>query len=120
MQGDIVALAQAHVELREELEKEKKKRRYRDNLLVWIWKGVKSILKHLTPDTSTFQATRWDLPMFFFLSGFEEGEDGDASSGSDESFFYGLETVDLFQQYSFHCSESAATRQLPLQRYPQS
>lgn len=48
MQGAIAALSQAHVELREDLEKEKKKRRSWDKLLVCLWKRVKVILKHIS------------------------------------------------------------------------
>ncbi|MCE3051371.1 hypothetical protein HAX54_049625 [Datura stramonium] len=86
MPGEIAALAKAHVELREDLEKQKKKRHSFDKLLVHVWKGVKVILKHLSPGIRTPQATRRDLPEFSFLSGFEEGAVGDPSSGSDKAF----------------------------------
>ncbi|MCD9645212.1 hypothetical protein HAX54_033979 [Datura stramonium] len=36
-----------------------------------MWKGVKAILKHLSPCTKTPQVTRVDIPEFSFLSGFK-------------------------------------------------
>lgn len=69
-QGASGALSQAHVELWDDLEKEKKKRHSQDKLLVRVWKGVKSILKYLTPGTSTPRVTRRDLLEFSFLTGF--------------------------------------------------
>ncbi|MCD7470750.1 hypothetical protein HAX54_010854 [Datura stramonium] len=76
---------QAHVEFREDLEKEKKKRRSRDRLLVRVWKGVKAVLKHLSRSTKTPQATRMDIPKFSFLNGLEEGATSDSSGDSDEA-----------------------------------
>ncbi|MCD9637660.1 hypothetical protein HAX54_021064, partial [Datura stramonium] len=64
MHRAIATLAQAYVELQEDLEKEKKKRRSRDKLLVHKWKGVKEILKHLFRGTRTPQATKRDLLEF--------------------------------------------------------
>ncbi|MCD7466442.1 hypothetical protein HAX54_003154, partial [Datura stramonium] len=49
MQGEIAALAQAHVELREDLEREIRRRRSRDKLIFRMWKGIKKILKTLSP-----------------------------------------------------------------------
>ncbi|MCD9644081.1 hypothetical protein HAX54_032059, partial [Datura stramonium] len=72
--------------LRDDLEKEKKKRRFRDRLLVLVSKGVKAILKHLSPGTRTPQVTRVDIPEFSFLIGFKDGVVGDSSGGSDKAF----------------------------------
>ncbi|MCD9559126.1 hypothetical protein HAX54_016860 [Datura stramonium] len=61
VQGEIAALAQAHVELWEDLERERRRQRSRDKLLVRMWKGIKKILKTLSPSSRTPQATKQDL-----------------------------------------------------------
>lgn len=84
-QGVIATLAHAHVELLEDLEKEKKKRHSRDKLLVRVWKGVKAILKHLSPSSHTPKVSMRALSEFSFRSEFEKRAAGDAGSGSDEA-----------------------------------
>ncbi|MCD9561146.1 hypothetical protein HAX54_020120 [Datura stramonium] len=88
MCGEIPLPPKAHVELRADLEKEKKKRRSRDKLIVCMWKGIKKILKALASSARTPQATRHDLPEFSFLNGFEEGADDEA--GNYNSPVHGL------------------------------
>ncbi|MCE0480894.1 hypothetical protein HAX54_038122 [Datura stramonium] len=51
----IAALAQAHVELRADMEKDKRKRLSHDKQIMCMWKGIKNILKILTLNVRTPQ-----------------------------------------------------------------
>ncbi|MCD9642487.1 hypothetical protein HAX54_029325 [Datura stramonium] len=69
----------------ERIWREKRRRWHsRDKLIIRIWRGIKKILKTLSSNSCTPQATRRDLLEFSFLSAFEERADNDADRGSDE------------------------------------
>ncbi|MCD7470952.1 hypothetical protein HAX54_011196, partial [Datura stramonium] len=83
LQGAFESLFQAHVELRVDLEAEKKKRRWRDKFLVRMWKGMKKLLKTLAPRSKLSKVSREDAQEFSFFSGF--GNKGSNGPGADSN-----------------------------------
>ncbi|MCD7465216.1 hypothetical protein HAX54_000805, partial [Datura stramonium] len=68
-----------------DLERERRKRRYRDKLFIRMWKGIKNILKNLSLRSRKPQLSRVDLPDFSFLSQFGDKVAGDLRDGSNEA-----------------------------------
>ncbi|MCD9641827.1 hypothetical protein HAX54_028281 [Datura stramonium] len=66
----------------EDMDKEKKKRRSWDKLFICMWKGVKRILKALSPSSKMPPVSKEDAPQYSFLNGFEDEDSGD---GGDEA-----------------------------------
>ncbi|MCD9638961.1 hypothetical protein HAX54_023184, partial [Datura stramonium] len=89
MQGAITSLAEAHMELRQELERERMKWRSRDKLFICI-------------DY---------IPKFSFLIEFEDEVVGDLSGNNDEALVRHGRSKSLS-----HYSESAAMRHILVQR----
>ncbi|MCE3051322.1 hypothetical protein HAX54_049444 [Datura stramonium] len=77
---------QAHVELREELDRDKRKRRAQDKLFIRMWNGIKKVLNALSSVSKMPQVGREDISEFCFLGEFEDEVIDDLSSGSFEAF----------------------------------
>ncbi|MCD7453799.1 hypothetical protein HAX54_022190, partial [Datura stramonium] len=67
------------------LEREKRKGKSRDKLFVRMWKGIKKILKTLSPRSRMSQVASKDLLEFSFFSKFKDELVGDLTGGSDEA-----------------------------------